>query len=40
VIGCDPKRLEKTILRSSRNFKAIHSHAMEFFGRCKSCVKT
>jgi len=40
VAGCDPKRLEQAILRRSRHFKEIHSHSMEFFGRCKSCVKT
>ena len=34
VAGCDPKRLERTILRRSRDFKEIHSHSMEFFGRC------
>jgi Fe2+ or Zn2+ uptake regulation protein len=40
VTRCDPERLEQTILCRSRNFKEIYSHTMEFFGRCKSCVRT
>jgi Fe2+ or Zn2+ uptake regulation protein len=39
LTGCNPKRLEQTILRRSRNFKIIYSHSMEFFGRCNRCVK-
>lgn len=39
VGGCNPKTLEKSILRFSRNFKEIRSHSLEFFGHCRSCVK-
>jgi len=39
ITGCDERQLEQTILRRSRRFDAIESHAMEFFGRCKKCAR-
>ncbi len=35
----EPKDLEKTILAQSKNFKEITSHSLEFFGKCRACVR-
>ena len=34
----EPKDLEKTILKQSKNFSAITSHSLEFFGKCNVCI--
>jgi len=34
----EPKDMEKNILKQSKNFGAITSHSLEFFGKCKVCV--
>lgn len=39
VSGCLPKKMEKSVLRNSQKFGEIDSHSLEFFGRCKSCLK-
>lgn len=36
----EPKDLEKNILKQSKNFSVITSHSLEFFGRCKVCIRT
>lgn len=39
VEGCDMNVLEKNIAKKSKNFSAVSSHALEFFGDCKKCVQ-
>jgi len=39
VAVCESKELEKTVLKKSTSFSVIKSHALEFFGLCKQCVK-
>lgn len=39
VEGCDMELVEKNVAKNSKNFHAVSSHALEFFGDCKSCVK-
>lgn len=38
VEACQPVTLERSVLKSSKRFASIDSHALEFFGTCKSCV--
>ena len=35
---CQPKQIEKDVLRQSKKFSAIASHSLEFFGQCKQCA--
>lgn len=37
---CDIKSLSKNVLNKSSKFKIINQHSLEFFGVCKSCVKS
>lgn len=39
VESCDPMHLEGRVLRKSKEFASIETHAMEFFGVCKDCIK-
>jgi Fur family transcriptional regulator, ferric uptake regulator len=39
VANCEPERLETRVLKNSKSFASIETHAMEFFGVCKSCIK-
>lgn len=34
---CGTEKIEKKILGSSKKFKSINSHSLEFFGVCKTC---
>ncbi len=36
---CNQVSLEKEILKHSKSFAIINSHALEFFGICKACCK-
>jgi Fe2+ or Zn2+ uptake regulation protein len=36
---CGPRELESTVLKKSKKFSIIKSHALEFFGVCNICVK-
>lgn len=36
---CGPKKLEQSVLKKSKSFSFIKSHALEFFGVCDICVK-
>lgn len=36
---CDEVILEKTILQTAKQFAAIDSHSMEFFGVCRRCKR-
>ena len=38
VMSCPPAAIEKEILAESKYFKNINTHALEFFGLCKTCV--
>lgn len=38
VEGCDMSALEKKLAKRSKNFHAVTSHALEFFGECNSCA--
>ncbi|MDP3646079.1 MAG: transcriptional repressor [bacterium] len=38
VEECADKSLETRVLKSSDKFAAINTHALEFFGTCKTCV--
>jgi len=39
VVNCEPRALEKRVLKGSLEFKEIKSHSLEFFGVCNACVK-
>lgn len=39
IESCDQTRLQKEVLASSRNFKIINSHSLEFFGVCIPCSR-
>lgn len=36
---CKKNELENEALRSSKFFKTLDTHALEFFGRCVTCIK-
>ncbi len=36
---CNQTALQKEVIKSSKKFKAINSHSLEFFGVCKMCTK-
>lgn len=36
-VHTEPKGLESRVLDSSKRFKSITSHSLEFFGVCKKC---
>lgn len=36
---CEQKNLEKSVLKESKRFSIVTSHALEFFGICKSCTR-
>jgi len=36
---CGPKKLERSVLKKSKSFNVIKSHALEFFGVCNKCIK-
>jgi Fur family ferric uptake transcriptional regulator len=38
VKDCADKRMEKKVLQHSKAFRAIKTHALEFFGLCNSCA--
>lgn len=40
VEGCDMDTVQKKIAKKSKHFSAVSSHALEFFGDCKGCIKT
>lgn len=40
VERCDVTDIERTVLRKSKSFAAVHSHSLEFFGLCHKCVKS
>lgn len=37
---CDQEQLAKDALKSSKKFKRINQHALEFFGICSSCTRS
>ncbi len=40
VEECGMEAVEKKVVKSSKHFAAVASHALEFFGDCKDCVKS
>lgn len=40
VESCDPKHLEGRVLKKSKMFASIETHAMEFFGLCDECINS
>lgn len=40
ILSCEPFELEKQVLKKSKTFASIQSHAMEFFGLCKKCINS
>ncbi|MFO0704622.1 MAG: transcriptional repressor [Candidatus Andersenbacteria bacterium] len=38
VEACNARPLEKQILKHSKNFSSISTHALEFFATCTSCA--
>jgi Fe2+ or Zn2+ uptake regulation protein len=40
VESCEPKHLEERVLKKSKTFASIETHAMEFFGLCKECINS
>jgi len=38
VPGCVLASIEKKVAAQSRSFQHIHSHTLEFFGRCNTCA--
>ena len=39
IAGCSLRALEKEIVHSSKQFKNISTHNLEFFGHCIRCTK-
>lgn len=39
VEGCEDAAIESKVLRRSRSFSTVESHALEFFGTCSRCAK-
>jgi Fur family ferric uptake transcriptional regulator len=39
IENCNQTNLQKEIIKHSKNFTAINSHSLEFFGICKTCSK-
>jgi len=39
IESCDQVSLQKKVLRSSKHFKIVNSHSLEFFGLCHACCK-
>lgn len=39
IESCNQDSLQKEILKSTKSFKVINSHSLEFFGICKNCEK-
>lgn len=39
VEGCELDEIEKRIAKKTKNFNAVTSHALEFFGDCNQCVR-
>lgn len=39
IEGCGLEKIEQSVAKKSKEFVAISSHALEFFGDCKACVK-
>lgn len=39
IENCNQTSLQKEILKSSKSFKIINSHSLEFFGICNTCSK-
>lgn len=39
IENCNQSNLQKEVLKYSKNFTAINSHSLEFFGVCKACSK-
>lgn len=39
VEGCDDSNIESRVLRRSRSFSSVQSHALEFFGTCAACSR-
>jgi len=40
IENCNQDNLQNKIIKSSKNFKIINSHSLEFFGICNNCFKT
>ncbi len=40
VEECGMDAIEKKVIKQSKNFASVASHALEFFGDCKDCVKS
>lgn len=38
VEGCEIESIERSVIKRSKSFKVIKTHALEFFGECKKCV--
>ena len=36
---CIPEEMQREICSSSKKFKQIIDHSLEFFGKCKKCIK-
>lgn len=39
VDACDVGAIEQAVLKRSKSFASIQTHALEFFGLCKKCEK-
>lgn len=40
VEGCEMDSMERKVAKKSKHFSTVSSHALEFFGDCKTCVQT
>lgn len=38
AVNCEPRNIEKIVLKDSKNFKKIRSHSLEFFGPRNGCA--
>jgi Fur family ferric uptake transcriptional regulator len=36
---CDLEALESRVLKGAKEFAEIRSHSLEFFGRCRACIR-
>lgn len=40
IDACIEGRMEKDVLSNSKHFSTVSHHSLEFFGLCKTCVRT
>ena len=39
ILGCEIDAMKQSALREAKHFGEIYEHSLEFYGRCKTCLK-